>query len=425
MNQPLDPQRLTELLSSAANDVPTADDAMSRIGQGIDLRRRFNQALVIGGTSLAVIAVLVFAFILRLNGTSNTTPPAVGQSSTPTPTPSSAPSASPAVQGLIQVLPKGFNVRSVSSLGQAWWILGDSSVEFTTDGSRTFETRPVPPGWRSLATGDASGAGIAFVDVAHGILWAKSQAWVTDDGGTSWRQSRALAGTVVSTAHTRDSVSLLVAGSCRTSQPPVCAAVLTTYTTADGFVDHHIPMSTTGEQARSISIAGGTIFVLALDGSGAPGHLLKSTDNGATFTSLANGQGCLTGSLDAYSDLGVYEICVSGTMAHLMRSTDGGKTFSAVDVHTTTGSGMGNCASIVTKDVDTSVLSPGDGLNRTTDGFRTSNSVAPPVPGNCAQLLYGAMPDQIFAIENATSGVQLWVSADAGQTWRQAVVMAP
>lgn len=419
MNQPLDPQRLTELLSSAANDVPTGDDAMTRIGQGIDRRRRFNQTLAIGGTSLAVVAVLVFAFILRPNATSSSTPPPVAQSSTPTPRPSPAPSTSPAAQTLTHLLPKGFTVRSVSSLGQAWWILGDSSVEFTTDGGRTFETRPVPPGWRSFATGDASGAGVAFVDVAHGILWAKSQTWVTDDGGTSWRQSRAIAGTVVATAHTRDSVSLLVAGSCRPSQPPVCAAALTTYTAAGGLVDHRLPLSTSGEQARSISIAGGTIFVLALDGSGAPGHLLRSNDNGATFTSLANGQGCLTGTLDAYSDLGVYEICVSGTMAHLMRSTDGGKTFSAVNVHTTTGSGMGNCASIVTKDVDTSVLSPGDGLIRTNDGFRTSSPVAPPVPGNCAQLLEGATPDQMFAIENATSGVQLWVSSDAGQTWRQ------
>ena len=413
MNEPMNPQRLSELLSSAANDVPMGDDGMTRIGQGISRRRRMHQTLAVGGTSLAVIAVVLFGFILRPENASHVVPPPVGQSSLPTTEPSASPTASPADT---HPLPAGFQARSVSSLGQRWWVLGDTSIEATSDGGSTYETLTLPGGWKPLAGAGENPSGIAFVDATHGVVWQAGGQWATDDGGSHWsgRVSSAPATMNVIDSVRVDGVVYLLASQCATASQQSCTTVLTTY---DGIgvtmEDQSVPVAA-GEIARSIAVASETIWILALDGSGAPGHVLKSTDRGKTFTSTPHSDGCLTGSLTAVSDADVYEICVSGMAASLRRSSDGGKSFAAIPSKQS----ISNQASMLASPGGTGVLSPGAGLLRTTDGFKTFVDVGAPSPTQSASLQPGSRSEQMFALESTDTGIRLWVSLNAGQTWK-------
>lgn len=415
MTDTFDEDRLRSLLAGAANapsGAAESDAALSVIRLGA--ARRVRTRRVAG--SLAGIALVAggigVGLTLRPSGNSDVVPQPYASQPTSTLSPSPVASA-PTTKAM---LPAGFHATAVDASGGSWYFVGQQQLLVSDDEGRSFSRVAMPSGW-AQAEGAGTNPGVRFVDKTHGIVWAGRTVWTTGDRGDTWSAQALLggSGSVVDSEIAPGAEYLLVQGACEHSAPEQCFAAVATFSSDGSLTTSNVALPV-GEQARSITQRWGSdIFVLSLDGSGAAGHLLISSDGGGHFNSTPFRSGCLTATL-RWSSHTMWGVCATGTLAHVIRSDDGAKTFTDVPGP----QGVANSADLVALSDQCALVTSETGIQASCDEGQTWTR--DPQPAALAQMLSDTPGERLFALvpdgANCSVCQSVWIRDTTTRTWR-------
>ncbi len=304
------------------------------------------------------------------------------------------------------------------------WILGNAhcssgscaALVHSTDGGLHFAAATAP----SARAGTLDSIRFATPDdgyVYDGHAFGRTAPlWVTDDGGSHWRQ--APFGNLLALGTGGGKAFAITAtcanGNCHRVElrtAPVGGNTWSEETIESGPIDPLVAMT----------VSGSSIWLSVSDTSSTHANqtLLVTLDAGRSFA--AEQSPCVTGlagALSASSANVVWAICPTGMLATASRTTDTGKTWSTLDV----GRELANSSQLVPASDTTAVLATGDQaqLLRTTNGG-SSFSVVQPVSAGYWNHIDFADAAHAYALRIVGTGQaapKLYASGDGGATWR-------
>jgi photosystem II stability/assembly factor-like uncharacterized protein len=196
-------------------------------------------------------------------------------------------------------------------------LLGNGSLEATTDAGETFARKTGIPG-TSASSGGGSSVGVAlhFFTASVGIAFVTnpgngvSSAYMTPDGGVSWTPVTLPAGSKVTSVHFVDEKNAYAIGPN------------TLLRSTNGGETWEAQKIATGNEFNSIDCASDTECILTVT---AGNQLLKTTDGGATDTVTTPSSSLIYGA--AYAS--ATQIVAVGASGATVLSGDGGTTFTA------------------------------------------------------------------------------------------------
>jgi photosystem II stability/assembly factor-like uncharacterized protein len=196
-------------------------------------------------------------------------------------------------------------------------LLGNGSLEATTDAGETFARKTGIPG-TSASSGGGSSVGVAlhFLTASVGIAFVTnpgngvSSAYMTPDGGVSWTPVTLPAGSKVTSVHFVDEKNAYAIGPN------------TLLRSTNGGETWESQKIASGNEFNSIDCASDTECILTVT---AGNQLLKTTDGGATDTVTTPSSSLIYGA--AYAS--ATQIVAVGASGATVLSGDGGTTFTA------------------------------------------------------------------------------------------------
>jgi photosystem II stability/assembly factor-like uncharacterized protein len=290
---------------------------------------------------------------------------------------------------------------SFISAKTGWLLLGNGSVELTTDGGETFTRRTAIPGTPSSSGGGSlAGAEIHFLNGTEGIAFVQdasgaSHEFSTPDGGVSWTPVALPAGTHVEEVHFVDALNAYAVGPETMLRSADAGKTWTAQAIAHGNAFNGIDCST--PTSCLLTVAGGNELVETVDGGAtdvvkttssslifgaayaSPSQIVAVGQGGATVLSGDAGATFTTGSSDIAGRFARLrsgpggEILAPGADGDLALSSDGGQTWRVLATQTS--------KELIDASFGTSVLGyaldASGGLQRTTNGGASWQTLNP------------------------------------------------
>lgn len=307
---------------------------------------------------------------------------------------------------------RGFAPLSVAAVGDSGlWVLGSVpcarctcvAIVRSTDGGRSFSRSAAP----QLALTPTNSPQIRFADRRNGFVFSNGVLFATHDAGATWR--RVPLEHLAAFAVTHRYAYALTARRLERS------AVQT-----DTWQPHAPPFAAKSVIA-DLAAYGSSVWLLGTPAAKAPrwhDTLARSVDAGRTFVTRAGP--CipdLGGMLSPASARVVWATCPTGMLGGAWRSTDGGATFTSLR-----GLRLVNSAVLSAASDRIAVVAPngaGAPLLRTIDGGRTWTKARTPKRAiDWQPIVFANAKVGAALVQTRSDGTEeLWRTTDAGASW--------